>query len=167
MVFVDQRRAAAEVDGDDGEGFVHGQDEVAGAVDAFAVAEGFGEELAEDDADVFDGVVLVDVEIAIGFELEVEAAVFGEELQHVVEEADAGGDLVAAAAFDVERAGDLRFFGVSVQRGGAEARRFRGGGSWRTSSSSLMSSRMAKALFGLEEDDQIDRSAGWRARRCR
>ena len=111
FVLVDQGGAAAEVDGDDGEGFVHGQDEVAGAVDAFAVAEGLGEELAQDDADVFDGVVLIDVEVAGGLECQVEAAVLGEELQHVVEEADAGGDLVAALAFDPERAADLGFLG--------------------------------------------------------
>ena len=48
--------------------------------------------------------VLVHVEIAVGVQLEVEAAVLGEQLQHVVEEADAGRDLVPAAAFDLERA---------------------------------------------------------------
>jgi hypothetical protein len=46
-------------------------------------------------------------------EREVEAAVLGEQLQHVVEEADAGGDFIPAAAFDAERAGDLRLFGVA------------------------------------------------------
>ena len=60
------------------------------------VAERLREELAEHDAHVFDGVVLVHVEIALRLQLEVEAAVLGEQLQHVVEKADAGGDLVAA-----------------------------------------------------------------------
>ena len=100
QVLVDQRGTAAEIDRDHGQGFVHGQDEIAGAVDAFAVAQRLGEQLAEHDADVFDGVVLIDVEIAFGVEFEIEAAVLGEQLQHVIEEADAGGDLVAAAAFD-------------------------------------------------------------------
>ena len=68
--------------------------------------------LADHDAGVFDGVVLIDIEIAFGCELEIEAAVFGEELQHVIEEADAGRNLVASAAFDAEFAADLRFFGV-------------------------------------------------------
>ena len=52
----------------------------------------FAEQLAQHDADVFDGVVLVHVEIAFGVQLQVEAAMLGEQLQHVVEEADAGGD---------------------------------------------------------------------------
>ena len=41
----------------------------------------------------------------------------GEQLQHVIEEADAGGDLVPAAAFDLERAANLRFFGVALNGG--------------------------------------------------
>ncbi len=64
------------------------------------------EQLPEHDADVFHGVVLVHVQIAVGVQLQIEAAVLGEQLQHVVEEADAGGDLVAAAAFDLQRAAD-------------------------------------------------------------
>ena len=75
--------------------------------------------LAEHDADVFDGVVLVDVEIAVGVKLQIEAAVLGEQLQHVIEEADAGGDVVAAAAFDLERAADLGLFGVALDGGGS------------------------------------------------
>src|SRR5690606_17562945 len=56
---VDQGGTSAEVDGDHGESLVHGHNEVAGAVDAFAVTEGLGEELPQGDADVFDGMVLV------------------------------------------------------------------------------------------------------------
>ena len=44
--------------------------------------------------------MLIHVQIAIGAQLQIEAAVFGEQLQHVVEEADAGRDLVPAAPFD-------------------------------------------------------------------
>ena len=66
QVLVDQGGAAAEIDGDHGQRLVHRQHEVAGAVDALAVAERLREELAEHDADVFDGVVLIDVEIARG-----------------------------------------------------------------------------------------------------
>ena len=45
----------------------------------------------------------------VGLQLQIEAAVLGEQLQHVVEEADAGRDLVAAAAFDLERAARSAF----------------------------------------------------------
>jgi hypothetical protein len=43
--------------------------------------------------------------------------VLGEQFQHVVEEADAGGDLVFAAAFNAEGAGDLRLFGIALDGG--------------------------------------------------
>jgi uncharacterized 2Fe-2S/4Fe-4S cluster protein (DUF4445 family) len=61
--------------------------------------------------------MLVHVQVAFGVELQIEAAMLGEQLQHVIEEADAGGDLVAAAAFDLERAADLRLFGVALDGG--------------------------------------------------
>ena len=72
------------------------------------------EQLAQHDADVFHGVVLVDIQIALGVELQIEAAMLGEQLQHVIEEADAGGDFVPAAAFDPQRAADVRFLGVAL-----------------------------------------------------
>ena len=120
-VLVDQRGASAEIDRDHGESFVHRKNEVAGAIDAFAIAERLGEQLSEHDARVLHGVVLIDVEIAIGVELQVEAAVLGEELEHVIEEADSGGDFVAAAAFEFERAADARLFGVALNGGGSHA----------------------------------------------
>ena len=60
--------AAAEIDGGDAERFVHRHHEVAGAVDAAAVAERLRDRLAERDADVLDGVVLIDVEVAGGLQ---------------------------------------------------------------------------------------------------
>ena len=119
LVVDDVGDAAGEVDGGDGEGLVHGHDEVAGAEDALLVAERLVEGLAERDADVFDGVVLVDVEVAGAGEGEVEATVAGEEFQHVVEEADAGGDLVDALAVDSELQRDLRLGGGAFDGAGA------------------------------------------------
>ena len=81
---------AAEVDGGDGKRLVHRHHEVAGAMDAALVADGLEDRLAERDADVLDGVVLIDVEIAARSQLKVEPAVAREEFQHVIEEADAG-----------------------------------------------------------------------------
>src|SRR6202008_4018862 len=54
------------------------------------------------DADIFHGVVLVHVEIAVALELEIEGSVAREEFQHVIEEANPGRDLVLALAFDCE-----------------------------------------------------------------
>ena len=69
---VDEVRAAREIDDGAGEGFVHGYVRRAESRDAGFVAECFGECLAEADADVFDGVVGIDFEVAFAGDGEVE-----------------------------------------------------------------------------------------------
>ena len=68
------------------------------AADARLVAERLGDRLAERDADVLDRVVRVDVQVALGLDLEVEHAVARDLVEHVVEERHAGGESFAAAA---------------------------------------------------------------------
>ncbi len=48
--------------------------------DALFITPGFGERLSESDADILDGVVLIDLEIAVGLDVEVDEAVTGEEV---------------------------------------------------------------------------------------
>ncbi len=57
---------------------------------------------AEGDADILDGVVLVDIEVAFGRDLQVESTVPGDELQHVIEEPDPGADVIAAPAVELQ-----------------------------------------------------------------
>ena len=106
--------APAEIDRRDGESLVHRHDEVAGAVDAAPVAERGRDRFAERDPEVFDGVVLIDVEVAGGGDRQVERAVAREQLQHVVEEPDAGADVVAAATVERQFEMDLRLGGLPV-----------------------------------------------------
>ena len=86
-----QVASAGEVKGAENQGFVHGNDGVAVAGDAGFVADGLFQGRAEGDADIFNGVVVVDVEIAFGGDADTEQAVAGDLGEHVVEEADAGG----------------------------------------------------------------------------
>jgi hypothetical protein len=65
--------------------------------------------------------VLIDVEISIGVERQIETAVLGEKLEHVIEKANAGRNLVPAPAFNDEPAADLRFFRVALDRGASHA----------------------------------------------
>ena len=81
------------------------------AHDAAHVAERLLHRLAEHDAGVFGGVVLVDVQVALGLQLDVDPGVARQELEHVVEEADAGRDLGAAGAVEVQLDGDLGLLG--------------------------------------------------------
>ena len=114
QVFVDQRRTPAQVHGHHRQGLVHGHHEVAGAVDALAVPQRLGEQLAEHDAGVLHGVMLVHVQIALGAQFQVEAAVFGEQLQHVIEETDAGRDFIGPAPLDAQPSGNARFLGIAA-----------------------------------------------------
>ncbi len=63
---------------------------VAVPADPGAIAQRPRERQAEGDAGVLDGVVAVNVEIALGLDREVEQRVPGQRLEHVVEEADPG-----------------------------------------------------------------------------
>src|SRR5712671_2827718 len=56
---IDQRRAAPEIDRHHSERFIHRQDEIAGAVDAFAIAQGLRKQLSDNDTRVLDGVMLI------------------------------------------------------------------------------------------------------------
>ena len=53
--------------------------------------QGLDQRLTEANADVLDGVMRIDVEVAAGLDVEVEQGVLGQQRQHVVEKADAGG----------------------------------------------------------------------------
>jgi len=90
--FDDTKRAAAEVNRGGGKSLIHGHQKIAGAENAFAIPEGGVDCFTESNTDVFDGVMLIDMEIASRFELEVESAVASDEIEHVVEEGDTGGN---------------------------------------------------------------------------
>ena len=78
------------------------------------VTERAVERLADADPDVLDRVVRAGLKIAAGAHVKVEAAVAGEQVEHVVEEADPG--LALAGAGPVEPEGDLRSRSRAVLR---------------------------------------------------
>src|SRR5277367_4329122 len=72
------------------QGFVHGHHEIACAKNSPLGAQRFVEALAKHYANIFDGVMLIDGQVALGLKLKIEAAVMGKEFQHVIEETDSG-----------------------------------------------------------------------------
>ncbi len=102
-------RAAAEIDRRHRQRFVHRHHEVASPIDALAIAKRLADRFAQRDADVLDGVVLIDVEIAGGVDRQIEGAVPRHEIEHVVEEADAGTVVEPAPPVERERQRDRRF----------------------------------------------------------
>ena len=99
LVSTSEGRASAEIDRGDPQGLVHRHQKISGAQNAALVAQGSIEGLAQSDADIFDGVVLIDVEIAVALQFKIEAAVMREQFQHVIEEANAG-NFVASLSID-------------------------------------------------------------------
>ena len=86
------------------------------ARDAGPVAERLRHRLADDIAGVLGGVVEVDVQIAHRAQRDVDQAVPGQLLEHVVEKADAGRDLGDAGAVEIDATGDLGLLGVAFDR---------------------------------------------------
>ena len=90
---------------------VHRDRALAEARDAGSIAERLGEGGAQDEGHVLDGVVLVDLEVAIGADRQVEQAVVGERAQEVVVEAQPGVDRGGARSVESERDRDRRLAG--------------------------------------------------------
>jgi hypothetical protein len=92
---------------------------VAEAHDALLVAQGLLQGLAQHDAHVLHAVVGVHVEVALALHLQVEARVGGERSEHVVQEADAGGDLGPPLAVEIQPQPDLGLLGLALDGGGS------------------------------------------------
>src|SRR5713101_9374646 len=105
---------SAKINRGSGERFVHGHQEIAGAQNPAFGAERFLYGFAEGDADVFDGMMLVHIEIATGVHAEIKRAVARNQLEHVVEEADSGGDARFSPSIQIQLKTDVRFVGLAM-----------------------------------------------------
>src|SRR5581483_9613259 len=85
------------------EGLIHRHQEISRAQDAALRAQRLLECPPKHDSNVFDGMVLVDIEIAVYFQVEIKAAMVSKQLQHVVEETNARRDAVPATAVNAQR----------------------------------------------------------------
>ena len=72
--------------------------------------------LAHDDADILHRVVFVDIDVAFGLDRQIEEAMLGQQLQHVIEEANPGVDLPLPAAVQRPFDQDIRFLRGPVDR---------------------------------------------------
>ena len=83
------------------------------------------ERLPEANAHVLHGVVLVHLQVAAGGDGQVEGGVFGQQGQHVVEKADAGGDPRLADAVQQQFQFDVGFRRLAVDAGSSGHRSVR------------------------------------------
>ena len=93
--------------------------------DALHVAERLFHRLPERDADILGGVVVIDVQVALGLDREVDAGMARQEFEHVVEKADAGRDRRNAGPVEVDRDLDVGLLGAAPDRAFAHGRIFR------------------------------------------
>ena len=98
------------VDGHPCERLVHRQQAVGVAREPSLVAKRLGQRLAKRDADVLDGVVIVDVAVAFRADADVDQGVARELVQHMVEEADARRNVGRARSVEIEADLDARLF---------------------------------------------------------
>ena len=115
----DEIRPPAQIDRAGGQRLVHGQREVAVAADAGPIAQGLAHGRPQADADVLDRVMLIDVQVALGLDHQIDGRMPGQEREHVVEEADARGDLRAAAAVEIDFEADIGFRRLPLDGGRA------------------------------------------------
>jgi hypothetical protein len=95
-------RPPRDVERDAHQRLVHRRIGGAVAADPALVAERLAERLAERDRAVLGGVVLVDVQVALHFQPDVDQRMAAELLDHVVEEADPGRNVVGAGPVEVD-----------------------------------------------------------------
>ncbi len=108
-----------EINGNLRQRIVHGQTKAVTA-DAALVAEGLNKSFAEGDSGVFDGMVLVDVQIAFHLNTQIQQAVFGYLIQHVIKKAQPGLYVRLACAFQVQLHPDVCFPGTPAVFHGAQ-----------------------------------------------
>jgi hypothetical protein len=88
--------------------------EMAEAVDAAPIAQGLGEGLAHGDAHILIGVVVVDMGVARGLDLQVDQPMAADLVEHVVEKRHPGAHLAAPAAIEAQGHTYVGFAGDAV-----------------------------------------------------
>src|SRR5688572_13528041 len=79
--------------------------------------QGLFQSLTEADPYILDGVMRVDLEIALAADIEIEDTVLGEKQQHVVQKRDPGIDFPCPASIQVEHNLDIGFTRSACNRG--------------------------------------------------
>ena len=91
------------------------------AGDSLLVADRLAERLAQGDADILDRVVIVDMQVAFRLDVEVDQAVAGHLIQHVLEKVDAGVEAALALAIQIDGHGDTGLQRIAGDGGAAHS----------------------------------------------
>ena len=108
-----QPRTTGQIDHDARQGFIERHIAVTVASQPLLVAPGLGQCLTEGNSQILNGVMRVDVQIAVGDDIEIDQAMPGNLIKHVVEERNTGGKFALASTIEIETHGNLRLQGVA------------------------------------------------------
>lgn len=113
----DQERAAGNIDGSLRHRLVHGKVERGITRDALAVAQGFGNRLADGNAGIFHRVVIVDMKVALHVDLHVDQRMTAQLVQHMIEKADACRNFRRTRSIDIHADRDGGLVGLAGNLG--------------------------------------------------
>lgn len=102
---------AGNIDGSLGHRLVHGKVERGITGNAAPVAQRLGNRLADGDAGIFHGVVVIDMQVTLDLDLHVDQRMAAELVQHMVEKSHAGGNCRLAGAVDIHAHRNRGFVG--------------------------------------------------------
>lgn len=95
----DARHPPAEINSGNSQRLIHWHQEIPRSQDSLLISHSLVKRFAEGDPNIFNRVVLIDVEISIAFKIEVESPMPRHKLQHVIKETDTGANVVGSRAF--------------------------------------------------------------------
>jgi hypothetical protein len=99
-------RSAAQIYGHLNQGLVHGKKNPSVTFYSNFIAQGLNQAFPENNGGIFDAVMIIDLEIATDFNLEIEQAMPAEQGEHMIEKRDAGLDGGSAGPIDHQVDGD-------------------------------------------------------------
>jgi len=111
----DRSGASTEIHGGQTESFIHGHDKVAGTENAAAVSQGAIEDFAQSDSNVFDSMMLIDIEVADSGKFQIECAVPRKKFQHMIEKTNSRRDFVLSTTLNRERNPNFGFRGLAME----------------------------------------------------
>ena len=112
---VGQKGPSAEIDDAVHQGFVERYAGFAKAANAALIAQRSAKRLAQRQADIFNRMMIVNLDVARGLERQIKEAVPGEQLQHMVEKGHPGGNLVLTAAVKLKTEPNVGLVCFAVQ----------------------------------------------------
>ena len=105
---------AGAVEGHLHQSFIEGRHKVTKAVDAAAISEGLPKRLAQGDAHVLIGVVIVDMGVTSGTDRQIKEPMARQLMKHVIEEGHASAHLALATAIKTDGHTNLGFPGDAM-----------------------------------------------------